>query len=310
MPARTGWSKTAPNERRMIINNAFAMRPQFTEIWQTFDEIRADFREGAPATCMIIIGETGVGKSTVVEEYSKANLPTRNESEHSFDTKTPVLLVSLKGMSQRLSAAQTILKKLQRLPTVTGKLSPVTDRIEAQMKKQAVELLILDEFQHLAETGAEKTKSQTADWIKGLAKETRVPIVLVGMPSLADVITANAQLASITPLRRALAEFRYDNERRRKAFRSFLSELDALFPFDQQAGLGEDWLAEKMFLASGGNPRLLCTLLRWAAKAAIEDGSRRILEKHLETAYDKFGGLSGLVDENPFARSTLLKQAS
>ncbi len=310
MPAQTGWSKVSPSERRMIINNVFAMRPLFTEIWQSFDELRADFREDAPATCMMIVGETGVGKSTVVGEYAKANLPIRHENEQCYSTQTPVLVVSLKGMSQRLSAAQTILKKLLRLPTVTGKLSNITDRSEAQMKRQAVELLILDEFQHLAETGAEKTKSQTADWIKGLAKETRVPIVLVGMPSLADVIASNAQLASITPLRRELGDFGYDNERRRTAFRSFLSELDALFPFDQPAGIGQDWLAEKMFLASGGNPRLLCTLLRWAAKAAILDGSRRILEKHLEAAYDKFGGLSGIVDENPFARSSLLKQVS
>lgn len=310
MAAKLKWTNAPAQERRTIINRAFALRPQFTQIWQDFDELRTDFREGAPSTCMMIIGETGVGKSTVLQEYANANLPMRTETDQGFSTHTPVLVVSLKGMSQSLSAAQTILKKLLRVPTATGRLSNITDRIETQMQRQGVEILILDEFQHLAEAGAEKTRSQTADWVKGLAKETRVPIVLAGMPSLAEVIAANAQLASITPLRRQLGDFKYENERGRKAFQSFLRELDQIFPFDEPADFGEPYLAERLYLASGGNPRLLCMLLRWAAKAAIQEGTRRVEERHLASAYDKFGGLGGLVEENPFSRSNLLKRAS
>lgn len=256
----------------------------------------------------MIIGETGVGKSTVLEEYENANLPIRSETDNGFSTHTPVLVVSLKGMSQSLSAAQTILKKLLRVPTVAGRLSNITDRIETQFRRQGVEILILDEFQHLAEAGAEKTRSQTADWIKGLAKETRVPIVLAGMPSLAEVIAANAQLASITPLRRKLGEFNYQTEKGRTAFQSFLGGLDKIYPFDEPAGFGKPFVAERLYLASGGNPRLLCTLLRWAAKAAIREGTKRVEQRHLASAYDKFGGLGGIVEENPFSRSKLLKE--
>jgi hypothetical protein len=310
MARRTKWANVPAEERRTIVNNVFAMRPQFTQIWAEFDELRADFREGAAATCMMIIGDTGVGKSTLVKEYANANLPLRLETEDGFSTQTPVLLVSLKGQSQSLGAAQTILKKLMRAQNASGRLSNVTDRIETQMQRQAVELLILDEFQHLAEAGAEKTRSQTADWIKGLAKETRVPIVLVGMPSLAEVIAANAQLASITPLRRALGEFNYSTVRGRKALADFLAELDALFPFDEKSGFNEPWFTEKLFQASGGNPRFLCRLLQWGAKAAIREGAKRVGTRHLEVAYDRFGGLGGIVDENPFAQTTLLKEAS
>lgn len=310
MTAPKDWNKVACEERRIIVNHAFAHRPQFKQIWQDFDELRSDFREGAPATCMMIIGETGVGKSTVVGHYAKANSPDKIETDDGWDTHTPVLVVSLKGYSQTTSAAQTILKKLLRVPTATGRLANLTDRIEAQMKRQGVELLILDEFQHLAEAGAEKTRSQTADWIKGLAKETKVPIVLVGMPSLADVIKANAQLASITPLRRGLGDFKYDSDRGRDALLAFLAEIDQIFPFNARSGFARPEMAEKLYGASGGNPRFLCRLLQWAAKSAIADKAKCVGDEHLEWAYNKFGGLGGIVDENPFSPSAYMRKAS
>lgn len=310
MAPRTQWANVTAEERRTIVNNVFALRPQFTQIWAEFDELRTDFHEGAAATCMMIIGDTGVGKSTLVREYANANQATRLETEDGFSTHTPVLLVSLKGQSQSLGAAQTILKKLLRVQSTAGRLSNITDRIETQMQRQGVELLILDEFQHLAEAGAEKTRSQTADWIKGLAKETRVPIVLVGVPSLAEVIAANTQLASITPLRRALGDFNYNTPKGRKSLEAFLSEMDSLFPFNEKAGFDKPWFAEKLYQASGGNPRFLCRLLIWGAKAAINEGAKHIAPRHLESAYNRFGGLGGIVDENPFSNAALLRAAS
>ena len=299
-----------PVERREIVNTIIATRPQFTQTWREFDELRQDFRENAPATCMIVVGETGVGKTTLIQEYERLNLPIRTSCGSGIATRRPVSVVSLKGQSSSGAAAQTILKKLLGITTVTGRLASLTDRIESQLKLQGVELLILDEFQHLAEAGAEKTRSQTADWIKGLAKETRVPIVLVGMPSLAEVILANAQLASITPLRRELGNFSYDSKNGRATFHAFLDEIDSKFPFHSKAGFAEPWFAEKLFAASGGNPRFLCRLLQWSAKSAIREDAKAISLAHLEVVFDRIGGLGSIGDGNPFSMANTLRAAS
>ncbi len=289
--------RLSASDRRRIINGLFVERVEFQEILDRMDVLRQDHREGAETSCMLVLGEPGVGKSSLLQRYARANPTIEERNETGIMRRQPVVYAELDSNTTVIGAAATIMRQMmgERAPTA----SVAKDLLPDQLRLWQTELLIIDEFQHVAETGATKTRSRTADWVKSITKKLRIPVVMAGIPSIGTIIADNAQLSSITSFRRQIHSYDYGSTDDQAAFRDFLQDLDEKLPFRLASELNAPERATRLHLATGGILRHLGQVIAAAGRMAIDEDAARIGDRHLHHACEEIN-LHPSCTSNPF----------
>ena len=294
----TPWVRRDASERRRIVNAAFVERASLACIAAKMDELREDHREGKETVCMVVVGEPGVGKSKFLRRYAAASGTSEVRTTEGVTRIQPVVYAELEPDTTVIEAAVTILKSMMGDNAPSG--SVVKNRIlPAQLKIRRVELVIIDEFQHVGQRGAAKTRNKTADWVKSITKKLNIPVVMAGVPVVAQLVEDNDQLETITPHKFGIPNYDHDDADARAGLLEFLEELDKELSFDATGDLHDPDRGGRLHLASGGNLRYLHRIVAQAARYAIEDGSPCINDDHLREACDEAGMHPSCFD-NPF----------
>lgn len=293
------WAATDMGARRRVLKELFVERAPTTALAALIDKVRTERDALSEPTCVLITGETGVGKSTFLRRYTEQN-PARREAGCLVQ---PVIYQELQSKMTILGAAKALLWSLEDPTRGTGGLADLTYRVRHQIEAQRVEAVLLDEFQHVVETG-DITVNKVADWFKQVAKAANVPFVLAGMPTAARVVQTHAQFAGITPYRYTLDQFDWSAQKGRSAFREFLARVDSKLPFDGVAGLADKENAEALFHATGGRLRPLMRLIKQAALHALGRASANVGRVDLAYGYEQIEPADPVAD-NPFGPTLL-----
>ena len=285
-------------ERRIAVNKLFVQRDSLDIIVNQMDELRCSHDEEDESSCMLVLGDAGVGKSSLLKRYADAHPLIEERGKDGIKRIKPVVYVELVSNTTANGAAEEMLRALMGpgAPRGTGARTSV---LPHQLTLWGTKLIIIDEFQHVMETGAKLTRSRTADWIKSITKMNRIPIVMAGMKTIEEIVEDNAQLSSITKYRHVIPAFDPDKIEEALAFRSFLTTMDELLPFKRLSDLDDPDRAARLHLASGGVLRHLHQIIGDASKMAIMDGSARIGDHHLFWACEDLT-LHPRCPENPF----------
>lgn len=214
---------------------------------------------------LLILGHSGAGKSTLIEHYELL-YPRVHAPE---GTRIPVLRVSVPSSPTTKSLAEAILVALKDPKAHRGTASEKTERIEAWLERCGVELILLDEFQHLFYTPSLIGYRDVTDWLKRLISNTNVAMVACGLPEAALVVESNEQLARRFSARIQLSSFVLDDEDDFREFRGLLRSLQALLPLPLEIPLYESNLARRMHVASYGLVDYLGKVLEGAVSAAV-----------------------------------------
>lgn len=292
---RADWGRVPSDRRKSAVGAIYVEREATTGLARLIDKLRANRRFLREPSCILITGDTGTGKSRFLTRYHEAHAPRRIDGR----IKQCALLAELPVRATMQGAATALLKALGDPGAEKGKLIDQTFRVRRLVKEQNVEVVLLDEFQHIVEASGERTINKVGDWLKQLAKAANVPLVLTGMPNSAAVLDANKQFAGICPYRFVLDGFGERTTAERKAFRQFLALVDAQLPFDQLSSLGEQTTASALFLATRGSLRQLARLLQEAAFHAIDRCAPSIGAEDLAFGFQAIELLAGLT-HNPF----------
>lgn len=297
--AADSWRNRDPSERRRLVNSAFVDRDKLKPIVATMDKMRRDFREMAETKCMAVVGEPGVGKSTLLERYRDVSRAEEIRTETGIKRPKPVVYVELPSDATVNVCSDAILSSIMGREIRTNGRSK-DGQLETQLRINEVELIILDDFQHAASRGREKTRSQTADFVKSITKRSRIPVVMAGLPEVGALIDNNRQLETITPYKLAIPRYQFGTDGQKKLFRAFLGSLDEILPFDELAGLDEEGRSSAVFLATAGLLRPLRHLIVDAAAAAVDDGASCIRDRDLHASWEA-GNRDSSSKVNPFA---------
>jgi energy-coupling factor transporter ATP-binding protein EcfA2 len=294
-PAEAGsWAKADMVARRRALQDLFVQRAPTAALGELIDKVRADRDALSEPTCILITGDTGVGKSTFLKHYAVQH-PSRREAGCLVQ---PVIYDELQSKTTILAAAKALLRKLEDPSRGKGGLADLTYRVIHQLRAQRVEVVLLDEFQHIVETG-DITVNEVADWLKQVAKAANVPFVMAGMPTAARIIQGHDQFAGITPYRHTLDQFDWSSQKGRGAFREFPALVDTMLPFDGVAGLADKEWAKALFDATGGRLRPLMRLIKQAALHALDRGSANVGQSDLAYGYEQINPADPKAD-NPF----------
>ncbi|WP_340116184.1 TniB family NTP-binding protein [Pelagibius sp. 7325] len=251
-------------------------------------------REGHVFT---IVGESRSGKTTILDLH-----------EEKFASPGPrprrVARLTLLSKCNERTLAASVLEAMGDPAASTNSRVQSLTRIPMVSKTMGVEMIIIDEAQHLVNRRNKEINYDAADAIKVLADLVGIPIVLAGTEDLDRLIAANLQLEGRLRGRIAIAPFDVSSDDSFKELRCFLRYYDLEMPFPMTGGLHEPHLARAIHSATSGLIGLITRLLQRSGELAIDDGRPFIDLYHLGCAWEELTASSayGRSLSNPFDR--------
>lgn len=220
--------------------------------------------------CLCLIGETGVGKTTLVSSYAAA-FP---RYETTRGTRSPVLYletphpITVKGMTSAL------LDALGDPLAFKGTQPEMNARLQNFLADCGVQLVILDDFHHLIDKQTNRILRDVSEWLKVLIKNTRIVYLVVGIEGEVErILNANKQLSRLF-VREHLLPFSWEPEDPDSIadFARLISYVQTVL--DLKLAEAEAWpvLLFRIHLATGGVMSNILNLFRYARRLQQRQG--------------------------------------
>jgi type II secretory pathway predicted ATPase ExeA len=285
-------------DRVQMVENLYIHFPRNETALNAIKECHTHTKVSNEAEGLLIQGDTGAGKSTIIRLYAQ-NFPRSYTDE---GTIVPVLCASVPVPATCKSLVTTLLSAIGDPAAEKGTQVSQTHRLKRYMEGCKVELLILDEFQHFQDRDSQKILKTVSDWLKVLMDQTNVPIVLAGLPYSHTILDAdgNEQLQRRFAIRIDLEPFGYTASRERKDFRRFLSVIDDKLPLAEKSDLADPGTALCIYEATNGVVAHVMKLVRRATVIALESNCERLTMEVLSMAYEQRLAANDPDKKNPF----------
>jgi len=292
------FGKLSVPQRLELVERVFIRYPRLKTLHKKIDFCRTYSKIAAEPECMLITGTQGAGKTTLLEWYA-ADFAIRELPEKRV---VPILMVLVPSPATVKGLATEMLKAIGDPAADRGTISSITLRLRKFLDDCEVELIILDEFQHFDDRRSKAVLKIVSDWLKNLLNQTKVPIVLVGMPGCESVLDAkgNEQLKRRFSNREQIEPFSWKPSDDNQEFRQLLKNIDEALPLLEDSNLADLATAFLIYKATDGVINYVMKLLRRAARLAIERGLKRIDHSVLSKAYEELLAKEFKQRPNPF----------
>ncbi|OOW83415.1 hypothetical protein Xvtw_16480 [Xanthomonas campestris pv. vitiswoodrowii] len=276
-------STTEPYAFRGLVAAIRVVHAAYAVGYKALSSALASVGWAANPICLHIIGDTRTGKSTLLEDFIG-----QYERRSTRDGNRQVVVYAkvpdkgtVKGLLERL------LRALGDPYWHRGSETNQTHRLLTLLEQVGCRMIILDEFQHLADKGQQKRLRSTADWLKMLVDSKKWALVAAGLPESASVIQSNRQLRERFDAPITLPMFDWRQADQRRQFRGILKNFQSqLAPFELP-DLASKAMSLRMYLATAGRIGIVAKLLDRAVRNAAEQGSHHISCEALGKAFDE-----------------------
>ncbi len=259
--------QTSIRKKIIAANQIYATYPLFTQVLEDIYECHysPETNLDRDPDCLLLIGEAGAGKTTIYKTYAQ-NHPRQETNEGSI---VPIVYTPIPVPATVKGLVEAILKQLGDPLYNKGTTTNQTGRAYDLLAACKVELIVLDEFHHFIDRESKKVLKNVCDWLKNLILNTRIPVVLFGLPESNRILEVdNWQLSRRFTYRHELIPFPY-SESGMELFRQFLSDIEGQLPLEANSRLAEKSLAERIYYATDGTIAHVMTLIRKGATLAI-----------------------------------------
>lgn len=245
---------------------------RYREAMYAMAELHARRRRHGTGGGLLLTGPSGAGKSTIVLAY-QALFPRVHEAER---THVPVLMVTVPSSPTTRSLASAILEALGHKKAHKGTAPEKTAMIHELFAKCGVEMVLLDEFQHLFYAPTLNAFRDVTDWLKNFLETTKIGMVACGLPAAEAVVNSNEQLARRFSARIRMTPFSFETSEDFQEFRGVLKALGASLPFRAEVPLHESNLARRFHVGSCGLLDYVVKILEGAVSATASAGLESI----------------------------------
>jgi hypothetical protein len=261
-------------------------------------------RRGRPLTGRRLSEHSQAGKSATMARV-KHELALDRENEGRPPNAHQVIIVELDRRSTVKQLFQEILKALGDeywAQPVSAKL--LEDRITDFVRRLDVELLIVDEVQHLRRKADDA--GEVTDKLKVFLDRGVVPLVLVGDEDSVEFFRENRKLAARLGERLQLLPLDPEGSARdARLFKRFCAALDEALVanniFGRSSELTTPATLDLLLRVSGGHVGRVARLIQLAAPAAVWRGAGQVEAFDLSRAVRGYAMENGWVDHDPFA---------
>lgn len=221
---------------------------------------------------LLILGPSGVGKSSFLNHYCSFSPPVL-ESQL---TRIPVLLVVTPSTPTVGSIAEAILTAMKDPLAQRGTVEAKTARIYQLFAICKVELLMIDEFQHFFYARSSLDFRRITDWLKNFIIETKVAVVLSGLPESEIVVKSNFQIERRFTSKCVITPFQIDSSEDFSEFRGLLGAFQKALPLPVETPLYEANMARRFMVASNGLLDYVHKILEGAVSIAGAAGHKSL----------------------------------
>ena len=268
---RRDWRLVPAEDRIAYAHQLIVLHPRFREAVGLLGRCHQGSRLGGEPVCGAILGASGVGKTSVVDHYCRLHPPEETDDA----TRQPVLKVTLQPDARPKGIAADLLLALGDPAWSSGTVQTLTNRAVRLLRHCGVELIVMDEFHHLFDADRAKVMTKASQWLKVLIVNTRIPVVVCGMPEAEYVLRAEHTERRFKE-RLTLRCFTWRTAQGRREFCGMLKKLDETLPLAKTSDLADREIAGRLYLACRGVPDYLMTLLRGAAAEAIQRNNQSL----------------------------------
>ena len=231
---------------------------------------------------LAILGESGTGKTSLLEELAKKYPPVRTRD----GMVIPVLMATVPSAPTVKNLAGTFLSAMNASDAWQGTEYAMSARLRKLIQTTGVKVIAADEFQHFYDRPKHTVMHQVADWLKTLIDQTRCTLIIAGLPSSWAVIDSNKQLTRrfLAPI--TLPQFSWQECGDRAQFQGILAAFESgLGAKYDLISLSSETNALRLFCATAGLMGYLTKLLKQAERNANAIGSKKISMSDLSIAY-------------------------
>lgn len=239
---------------------------------------------------MTLLGAAGAGKSFLIECLQQ------NPMGWPFLRPNAVLCASLKQEPTVAQIQADLLAQFNYLisPRATRQTNKSQfDLLTAAVRERGIQLVALDEYQHVFLSSKRDVRAAVVDWTKRFMTATSLPVLLSGTEMLRSIEKADPQLSTRVSAVYHLPEFQNDTD--------WIGVLTAIASSSSEIDLS--LISKKhtsIFRATGGVFRSLKGLLMEAAMVAVDAGAVSVTMEHLALAYERYVG-NASTRSSPFA---------
>jgi len=288
-----------PLQRLPWVERARVFYPRWHEITGLIRRCQLQQPIAAEPPCLLLVGRTGVGKSTLLDAYARAGARAAPRASG----QQPIVKATILPPATVKSMAATLLAALGDPLASHGTTDAMTRRLIHFFRACGVQMLMLDELQHFVDRDSQKILVTVSNWLKTVIKETGVACVLAGLADEAEqVVATNPQLARLFGPPVLLPAFSWNEAHPHTIaeFRALLQEIEGLLPFNATSDLAHPDLAQRCFIACDGVLGTLMALLRTASYLALSHNQERLDHALLAAAFDERLGGGWRRTPNPF----------
>lgn len=245
---------------------------------------------------MLLYGLSGAGKTTLAK-YFEGQFPRKQEDER---TVIPVLRVELPAQPTAKVIAEAVLVALGDPMAHAGTAEYRLARVRKLLVACGVEIVLIDEAQHIFENIDGRTRNIAADTLKNLMNETGLPFVFVGLPTCAAFFVSRLQLGRRLNPKIPFVAFPFKTQKDRMEFARLLLNFDQALPFEGPSVLVDSVVTEKLHTACFGLIGTLTLLLESSLRRALRESSPALGREHLASAFESEVFLGCRPSRNPF----------
>ncbi len=252
---------------RYLFTKRFIKYPKASEILDYMELLISIPKQTRPE-CMILYGDSGTGKTSIIRHFQKMHPPTEDPL---FDEDTiPVLVVETPFEPKVSMLYDKILYEIGVPYKTTENVVLKENKIEFYVNKLNIKMLILDEFHNIL-NGSASQQRKVLSAIKSLTNILEIPIVLSGTRDALIAVESEDEMK-----RRFFPKY-LPKWKKDKDFVIFLKSVEKTLPLKYPSYLWEDeriidFLLEK----TEGILADILKLIKHSSKKAIETGKERI----------------------------------
>lgn len=267
--------------------------PDFRDCWEGIAKLHKEQKELFEAKNFMLLGVSGVGKSTLIGKYLKYC----NDQASIDSGRRPVV-------SFRVPASPTVKSVMQEVVRVFkgpdgGTAVDLMRRAIEYVNHFKVEMLLMDEAHHLIDRGRMKTHAHLGDCLKEFNDQVECSIGLCGARRLRQLFETNNQLRNRWSSSFVLRPFSYDDGQ--QALASFiLAMLQGSISKGNEQFFQQPDTINRIQYATDGVPALVVQLMHNVKRVMESSGELSLLV--LDQAWS-FPGTSHLpARRRPFNR--------